>query len=230
MTGNHYFDALFDALRERGETPNYSYTETYTTVQSQPTPFKEKTAHHSDENAETNPTAASDTDDSSADIENAVPAPEEPTLVDMVSAEEHEKAQDDLHRLRGEYANYRKRSIREKEEAHQRGVNAAVAAMLPTLDALEMAVKYGAQDETERELTKHALDPSVFLRDLQTQLASQGVRTIADNAVPFDPNIHEAVIVQLHEEFDTDTVVEVLRTGYVTDLGVIRAAQVIVAN
>lgn len=126
---------------------------------------------------------------------------------------------DDLSSMRREYAHYRKRSAQEKLEAEQRGINSLVRAMLPTLDAMEIASKH---DEGK------SAGLNTLLRDLWGQLESKGVTVVKDTLVHFDPNIHEAVIAS-ESERKPDTVLEVLRAGYVSEVGVVRAAQVIVS-
>lgn len=127
----------------------------------------------------------------------------------------------DLLRLQAEYVNYRRRVDRDRAVAGEVAVIGVLNSLLPVLDDIDAARAHGD------------LEGGPFASiagKLESILAGQGLERIDQAGVEFDPNVHEALIQQPGEGIETDTVQQVLRTGYRTPARVLRAAQVIVAT
>lgn len=119
---------------------------------------------------------------------------------------------DHLRRLQAEFENYKRRVDAQRVEQRAQAAASLVEELLPVLDACEAAVSHG-HDEVR----------PIRAQLLQT-LEKQGLTPVDESGVPFDPHVHEAV---MHEDGDGDAVVvEVLRTGYVWNERVVRAAMV----
>lgn len=129
---------------------------------------------------------------------------------------------DDLVRLQAEYVNYRKRVERDKDVSSERAIHSVLTSLVPVLDDIEAARKFGDIPEDG--------PLAAILRKLDAALISNGLDVVEESNVEFDPNIHEAVIAQPVDGVEADTVAEVFRTGYTTRHGLIRAAQVMVAQ
>jgi len=66
---------------------------------------------------------------------------------------------------------------------------------------------------------------------LDSVLANAGVKPIGTSGVPFDPSMHEAMMMQpATPEFAAGTVMVVLEPGYLLHEKVIRPAKVVVAE
>ncbi|NUP73746.1 MAG: nucleotide exchange factor GrpE [Sinomonas sp.] len=126
----------------------------------------------------------------------------------------------DLQRLQAEYVNYRRRVDRDRAVAGEVAVIGVLSSLLPVLDDIDAARAHG--DLTDGPFASIAAK-------LEGILTSHGLERIDQTGVEFDPNIHEALIQQPGEGIEVDTVLQVLRSGYRTQLRVLRAAQVIVA-
>ena len=128
-------------------------------------------------------------------------------------------------RLTAESDNYRKRAVREKDEARQFANQSLIEKLLPVLDNFQMALD-AAQDA----------DPSVrdgvemILGQLRGVLTESGVEEVEAQGQAFDPELHEAVSQQETTEVDEGTVVKQLRKGYRLHERLVRPASVIVAK
>jgi len=139
---------------------------------------------------------------------------------------ERDRLQDQHLRARAELANYRKRAVRERVQAAAAAKRDLVAALLPALDALDLAVEHGEADPGS------LLEGLKAARDvLQQALASQNVERIpAPAGSAYDPDLHQAQAVVESAEHPQGAIVEELRPGYrVGDL-VARHSQVLVAK
>lgn len=125
---------------------------------------------------------------------------------------ERDEYLDLVRRVQAEFENYKRRVEAQRGEQRAQAAADLIRELLPVLDACEAAVDQGHSD----------VEP---VRDhLLLTLEKQGLVAVQDAGVPFDPNVHEAV---LHEEGDGDAeVIEVLRTGYLWNDRVVRAAMV----
>jgi molecular chaperone GrpE len=134
-------------------------------------------------------------------------------------AAERDELRGTAQRIQADFENYRKRVARDQAAHADRATERLVEAMLPALDALEMAViSLGAADEKVRKGVELAVG------ELGSALERHGLTRIADLGVPFDPNQHEAV---MQEDGDGDPHVgDVLRTGYALNGRVLRPAMV----
>ena len=137
-------------------------------------------------------------------------------------AKERDEFREMAQRLQADFENYRKRSARQAEEAAGRLAADVVVALLPVLDALELAETHldlGGELSVEAEALVAAK------RLLIDALTKQGLENVPGAEEPFDPQVHDAV---MHAEGDGETQVvdEVLRTGYTFRGVVVRPAMV----
>lgn len=133
---------------------------------------------------------------------------------------EAEELRNDLLRLQAEYVNYRRRVERDRDVAREMAVIGMLNSLLPVLDDIEAARKHG--DLAEGPFA------SISVK-LENTLKGYGLTRIDETGVEFDPNIHEALIQQQSPDVTSDTVTQILRTGYKSNDRVLRAAQVIVS-
>ncbi len=128
---------------------------------------------------------------------------------------------DALQRLQADFENYRKRVVRAADEAADRAAGSLVRALLPVLDALDLAEEHlGALESEEAVALRQTRDLLV------TTLAKEGLDRIDATGVSFDPTVHEAVSHEADDEGGDQHVAEVLRAGYQWRGTVLRAAMV----
>ena len=109
----------------------------------------------------------------------------------------------DLQRVQADFANYRKRALRDQQVAGERAKAAVVSQLLTVLDDLERARSHGDLDT----------GPLKSVADkLTAALAGLGLTSFGAEGDEFDPSLHEAV---QHEGEGHDPVIGVvMRKGY----------------
>ena len=122
------------------------------------------------------------------------------------SPEEADKAAEllgDLQRVQADFANYRKRALRDQESAGERAKAGVVIQLLPVLDDLERARGHG---DLEASPLKAVADK------LAGVLTGLGLMGFGAEGEDFDPSLHEAV---QHEGDGSHPVIgHVMRRGY----------------
>ncbi len=117
---------------------------------------------------------------------------------------------------------------KENDGVFGRGKDAGVISLfeniLPALDSFEMARK-GAQWEAVDPVWRSGID--MVVSQLYSGLADAGITRYGAEGEVFDPLRHDPVG---EREGEAHTVLDVVRSGFETKEGVIRAAQVIVGK
>jgi molecular chaperone GrpE len=121
----------------------------------------------------------------------------------------------DLQRVQADFANYRKRSLRDQQIVGERAKAAVVVQLLPVLDDLDRARSHGDLDG----------GPLKSVADkLSAALAGLGLSSFGSEGDAFDPSLHEAV---QHEGDGSNPVIgTVMRRGYRLGEQVLRHALV----
>lgn len=124
-----------------------------------------------------------------------------------------------LQRVSAEYANYRRRTERERGELANTAKAKFATPLLPLLDDLDLAEQHG--DLAEGPL-------KAFADKFRSIVAGQGIKEFGAEGDAFNPEIHEAV--QDLSQGDTKAVGTVLRKGYMIGDRLVRNAMVIIAD
>ncbi|MGO1948351.1 MAG: nucleotide exchange factor GrpE [Mycobacteriaceae bacterium] len=124
----------------------------------------------------------------------------------------------DLQRVTAEYANYRKRTERDRVGIRESAKAEIAAGLLPVRDDLDLAEQHG-------DLT----GPLKAVADkLDSVLSSLKVETFGEEGDEFDPSQHEAV--QDTSTGDDKVLGTVLRKGYRSGDRVLRSAMVVIGD
>jgi molecular chaperone GrpE len=137
-------------------------------------------------------------------------------------------AEDRLLRLTADFDNFRRRNLREREEAHRYGHENIVKDLLATVDNLERAVEHARRGGGDFESILQGVE--LVQRELQGILAKHGVTRIEAAGEPFDPTVHEAVAQQEDGSVPGNTVVQVYQPGYRLWDRLLRPARVVVSR
>ena len=129
-------------------------------------------------------------------------------------------------RLAAEYDNFRKRTARERQEAHWRGQADMLKGMLEALDDLG---RFAHVDPAVTDAKTIVEGAEMVERKLQKTLAGHGMEIIDPIGHPFDPALHEAVMTEAASSKDEDHVVaRVFQVGYLFNGQLLRPARVVV--
>ena len=132
-------------------------------------------------------------------------------------------------RLQAEFENFRRRSLKEKQESFKFGHQNLVKDLLSAVDNLERALEHGAQNAGAE--VKGILDGVELVhREVLGALAKHGVKEIEARGQTFDPADHEAMGQVPNSDVPPNTVLEVLQKGYVIHDRMLRPARVIVSR
>ena len=148
----------------------------------------------------------------------------EESVVDASEVLEELKADFDnrYKRLQADFENFKRRTNQEKEQLAGFVKGDVLKDLLPVLDNFERAVQAPAEGDT-----KVFLDGFIMIhQNLMAMLSKHGLAVIDAVGQPFDPNFHQAIMRVPSDEFESDTVCEVLQTGYTVDGRCIRPAMV----
>lgn len=136
---------------------------------------------------------------------------------------ELDETKDLYQRMLAEYANYKRRTEQEKQQIGAFTKAELLGGLLTSLDNMEKAVAAPAGEEY-----KAGVD--LVMRQFMEALHKLGLEEIPASGVPFDPNVHHAVMREDADGVEADTVTEVYQKGYTVGDRVLRPAMVKVAN
>ncbi len=129
-------------------------------------------------------------------------------------------------RLAAEYDNYRKRSLREREEAEARGQRELVKQMIEALDDL---ARFAHVDPAVTDSATIVEGVQMVERKALKTLTSVGLEIVNPVDEQFDPARHEAVSTEpAVAQEDDHTVARVYQPGYVFNGQLLRPARVAV--
>lgn len=138
---------------------------------------------------------------------------------------ERDALADSVLRLRAEFENFRRRAARELIEARDRAQGELLSDLLPVLDNLERAL-----DAVEHHDESKVLGGVRMTRDMFVDLLRRsGVEEIETVGAPFDPRVHDAMLVQASDQ-EEGVVAAVLERGYRQGDRVLRPARVAVSS
>jgi molecular chaperone GrpE len=129
-------------------------------------------------------------------------------------------------RLSAEFENFKKRMEKEKTDAYKFGTENLIKELLPVLDNLERAIDHGEAKDAQGLL--EGVD--MTLKGFLAALGKIGVSPVDASGKEFDPNLHEAVMVQEDAHHPAGTVLQQLQKGYTLHSRLIRPAMVVVSK
>jgi molecular chaperone GrpE len=143
-------------------------------------------------------------------------------------ASELSEMKDKYLRLYAEFDNYRKRTLREREELIKTASESAIKSILSTLDDFERAIKAaksGAEDSS-------ILEGIVLIYDKMFKtLEQQGLKVMESDGQDFNPDLHESLTkVPVPSEDLKGKVIETIEKGYYLREKIIRYAKVVVGQ
>jgi len=172
-------------------------------------------------------------DDGSAADRSPSPAGSSPAREGRAAGEEGDSDRqlaaeylDQLQRLKAEFDNYRRRTLREREEWGSTARGDLVRRLLPVLDDLRRARRHqeqgGAPDAAGLFLILKSLEEILNQLGLEEEVAELGTE--------FDPELQEAVMAVPSEEVPAGRVIFTMEPGYSFEGRQIRPSKVSVSS
>ncbi len=138
--------------------------------------------------------------------------------------EKYNQAQDAYLRLAADYDNFRKRTIKEKEQSYGNGKSDAIEKLLPVYDNLERALNQPTEDAAYKKGVE------MTMAQLVSIFTALGVEIYGEAGDVFDPNLHNAVMHTEQADTPENTITQVFQKGFKMGEKIVRFAMVQVAN
>lgn len=127
-------------------------------------------------------------------------------------------------RLMADFQNFKRRTEKEKSDIYAFANEKIIGELLNVIDNFERAMASGnAEDNFYKGM-------EMILKQLLGVIEKAGASEIKALGEDFDPNFHNAIMMEDSTEYESGKVTGVLQKGYVLNNKVIRPAMVKVAN
>ena len=127
-------------------------------------------------------------------------------------------------RLMADFQNHKKRTEKEKSDIYAYANEKLVTELLAVLDNFERALAHECADESYVE------GMNMIFKQLAGVLGKAGLEEIKALGEDFDPNYHNAVMMEDNDAYESGKVTNVMQKGYMLNKKVIRPAMVMVNN
>ena len=147
------------------------------------------------------------------------------------SAQKLAELNDKYLRLAAEFENFRRRTLKERQDLLNYATENLIKELLSTVDNLERALGHAsqqAQEGSEGEKLKEGVE--LTYRSLLQALEQVGVRAVEAVDQSFDPKVHEALRQVPSEKHEPGTVIEVYQKGYLLKDRLLRPSLVAVSG
>lgn len=138
-----------------------------------------------------------------------------------------DEAEDKYLRAAAEFANARRRAELRADNEVRAAKELILGGFLPVVDDLDRALLAVPADGNAYSWLEGF---SLIQRKLASTLERQGITPIQAEGQPFDPALHQAVLMEAADGVPSGTVLQELQKGYLLDGKVLRPAMVKVAQ
>ena len=129
-------------------------------------------------------------------------------------------------RALADFDNYKKRAQIEREQFVQFANESLITDILPILDGFGRAMEAAKKIKAGEEMMKGL---ALIKKQLEDVLMKHGILEIEALGMPYDPNIHEAILQKEHAGPE-GVIIEEMQKGYTLHGRVIRPSMVIVSK
>ena len=179
------------------------------------------------ENASAEEGSAQESDSAQPEGDSSAEEEKEPTPEEKIAALEKENAdlKDQLLRRAADFDNYRKRTIKEKQDAYDYANTALLQDLLDSLDNLDRTVEAAEKADDPKAIADGV---KIISSSLISMLESKyNLTAFGQAGEDFNPDMHEA-IGSVQDEVEKPVLKEVYLKGYKLKDRVIRNAKVMV--
>jgi molecular chaperone GrpE len=167
------------------------------------------------------------------DVTEATAAEKPATATDAAAQLAAAKAEaaanyDKFMRTAADLENFRRRTVREKDELRTTATGRVLEDIFPVLDNLTLAIAAAKQPGADVKSLVGGVD--MVLAQLKNALASHGLKEINPVGQAFDPHQHEAISHLPSDTVKEEHVLNAVRTGYSLNGRLLRPAAVVVSS
>ncbi len=131
-----------------------------------------------------------------------------------------------LQRLQAEFINYKKRIEKQQSEWHDYSLREVMNVLLPIMDDFEYLFQHHQND---KEPLPYGGVKMIYNK-LNAALEKLGLELINAEREQFDPELHEAVLIEHHDTAENGEILQVWQKGYTFKGKLLRPARVKVAK
>jgi len=131
-------------------------------------------------------------------------------------------------RVAADLENFRRRTVREKDELRLYASSRILEDLLPALDNLALGLAAARQPKADLKTLTDGME--LVLQQLKGVLANHGLKEISPAGQPFDPHQHEAISHQADAKVPAEHVLTVVRAGFSLNGRLLRPASVVVSS
>ncbi len=142
-----------------------------------------------------------------------------------------QKAQDNWNkavRVQAEMENLKKRTQKDLEDAHKFALTGFAKELLPVFDSLVLGLQAATGDS--EEVKKFRIGSELTIKQFESVFAKFNIIAIDPLGQPFNAEQHQAMVMQVVEGAEPNTVVNVFQKGYMLNGRLLRPAMVVVAK
>lgn len=123
--------------------------------------------------------------------------------------------------------NFRKRSVRERDELRQVATSGVLEDIIPILDNLTLGLA-AAKQQTDVKAVVGGI--ALVLEQFKSALARHGLKEVNPAGAEFDPHQQECIAHQPSQDVPSEKVIQVVRLGYTLNGRLLRPASVVVSS
>ena len=138
-----------------------------------------------------------------------------------------DKHRDEALRAMAELDNVRKRAEKDVESAHKFGLEKFIHELLPVKDSMDLGFD-AANSATDVDALKEGM--ALTLKMFEDALEKRGVKELNPLGEDFDPEFHQAMMMEESVEVEAGKILRVMQKGYLLNERLIRPAMVVVAK
>ena len=173
--------------------------------------------------------SSSDRSESEPDSAAHADAAPQGTGTDLERAQqEAAAAQDRYLRNAADFENFRRRTLREKEELRLFAKSGVLEDLLPIWDNLALALVAAKQPKADMKTIVGGVD--MVLQQFKAALAGHGLTEINPVGKPFDAHQHEALSHMPSADVPEESVITVVRPGFMLNGRLLRPASVVISS
>jgi molecular chaperone GrpE len=168
-------------------------------------------------------------DSPAAAAPSAPAAPADPAAQLAAAKKEAADNYDRFLRATADLENFRRRTVREKDELRQFAVTRVLEDLLPALDNLALGLAAARQPGADLKALTGGVE--LVLGQLKAALAPHGLKEIVPAVgQSFDPHQHESLSHQPSADVPVEHVLNVVRPGYMLNGRLLRPASVVLSG
>ena len=130
-------------------------------------------------------------------------------------------------RVQADFDNFRRRTLKEKEELGQYASMKLIGQLLPVVDNFGRAIEAA---KSGGDVESFAKGVDMIFRQLEQLLEQEGLKAMDTVGQPFNPEFHQAIMQVESDEHEEGIVVEEIQKGYMLKDKVLRPAMVKVSG